>query len=68
MILHVFLMTNYSGCDNGRYGLTCGLLCGHCKESETCFHTTGICPHGCLDGYTGVKCKTRKYETHYIVH
>lgn len=51
-------MINYSGCQNNWYGDKCASPCGHCKNSETCSQTTGICPHGCIDGYFGEKCDT----------
>ena len=53
-----FFIINNSGCEDKWYGDKCVSPCAHCKNGETCSQATGICPHGCLDGYMGEKCDT----------
>lgn len=61
-------MINNSGCEDKWYGDKCVSPCGHCKNGETCSQATGICPHGCLDGYMGEKCDTGMQNFfHYIL-
>lgn len=44
-------------CPAGYYGLQCESKCvGHCKDSETCNHISGLCDNGCGDGWTGSNC------------
>ncbi|XP_055884947.1 receptor-type tyrosine-protein phosphatase T-like isoform X2 [Biomphalaria glabrata] len=40
----------------GRYGVNCLTKCGLCQDHEMCDPGTGLCPHGCQDGYTSDKC------------
>nr|XP_034311839.1 multiple epidermal growth factor-like domains protein 10 [Crassostrea gigas] len=44
-------------CPVGYYGLQCDSKCvGHCKDSEGCNQTSGLCDNGCDDGWTGSNC------------
>lgn len=43
-------------CENKSYGENCGMVCGKCKDNESCNHKDGTCPNGCSDGWTGNKC------------
>ena len=49
-------------CEDGKYGpnclKTCSRQCG--GEYTVCDKIEGICPFGCLDGYTGAKCNNGK--------
>ena len=50
------------GCETGKYGPQCQKTCGYCLDQSECFHTNGTCLTGCLAGYQGVLCATRKRE------
>lgn len=61
-----------SGCKAGFYGINCSNLCsGHCENNDPCDHVNGVCPGGCRDGYTGVRCnscKTPDFFSRIIVY
>ncbi|XP_069126911.1 proto-oncogene tyrosine-protein kinase receptor Ret-like isoform X1 [Argopecten irradians] len=43
-------------CEKGYYGHGCTYKCGMCGGDVSCNLTTGECPNGCTDGYTGLRC------------
>lgn len=43
-------------CEGGTFGLDCNKTCGHCKHMKHCHHVTGVCMHGCVPGYYGLRC------------
>ncbi|XP_053396561.1 multiple epidermal growth factor-like domains protein 6 isoform X2 [Mercenaria mercenaria] len=49
-----------TACTGGYYGDDCASKCGHCKMNAECHHETGECQNGCLNGFTGSKCKEKK--------
>lgn len=49
-------------CQNGTYGQDCRDTCGFCLNDEDCSTVNGTCVQGCLPGYTGDKCKIRKFS------
>eukprot|EP00105_Crassostrea_gigas_P027087 XP_011448302.2 PREDICTED: multiple epidermal growth factor-like domains protein 10 [Crassostrea gigas] len=52
-------------CEGGTFGLDCNKTCGHCKHMKHCHHVTGVCMHGCVPGYYGLRCtyEQRKSNT-----
>lgn len=55
--LTLFITRHYFvECSEGRYGLNCSQLCGHCKEKTQCHHISGFCAVGCDSGYWGARC------------
>ncbi|XP_064624965.1 uncharacterized protein LOC135486235 [Lineus longissimus] len=42
-------------CDNKRYGPNCNIQC-QCANNVSCDVSTGVCPSGCNDNYTGPSC------------
>ena len=53
-------ITLFVGCQIGTYGENCKEHCGLCLNNDDCYHVNGTCVKGCLPGYMGDKCKTRK--------
>ncbi|XP_062622131.1 multiple epidermal growth factor-like domains protein 10 [Saccostrea cucullata] len=43
-------------CSAGRYGRSCSLTCGQCRDGTTCDNMNGACPNGCSAGWMGGKC------------
>ncbi|KAF7656645.1 hypothetical protein LDENG_00038180 [Lucifuga dentata] len=42
-------------CDAGKYGSGCKMSCGHCKDSQHCSATDGVCA-ACEPGWNGTRC------------
>lgn len=55
----------FTECEGGTFGLDCNKTCGHCKHMKHCHHVTGVCMHGCVPGYYGLRCtyEQRKSNT-----
>lgn len=57
-------------CIEGRYGLNCSQVCGHCKDKTQCHHISGLCVLGCDTGYRGNQCTQSEFSLkfHKIIH
>ena len=47
-------------CEDGHFGVFCDGTC-HCS-SGSCDKTTGHCPSGCADGWSGANCQTGRFQ------
>lgn len=47
-------------CGRGSFGVSCNETCGHCRDVNQCLHTNGTCLTGCIAGFEGNLCKTRR--------
>ncbi|XP_056003587.1 multiple epidermal growth factor-like domains protein 10 [Ostrea edulis] len=47
-------------CDDGTFGHNCMLTCsGHCADGLPCSKTDGLCPGGCMNGWTNPYCNEK---------
>lgn len=49
-------------CGDGFYGDQCSNKCGNCRDIDQCSPLNGKCLSGCVAGYQGDRCKTRKLK------
>lgn len=58
-IITLFIST---ACKTGSYGVNCNATCGHCRNTQECFHIDGSCLTGCEAGYNGSMCKSGMFR------
>ena len=67
VILYLYIMPyaySITGCPDFQYGVNCQFTCGHCENDETCDPVTGVCPSGCVPGFTGISCNQGNSKSH----
>lgn len=65
MLIFQWLLS--SVCSEYIYGTDCNTPCGHCKDKDVCDNTTGHCPNGCQNQWTGDRCEGEIVYTHFII-
>lgn len=52
----ICVISYFTACPKGFYGLACSYKCGHCIKGKACEPQNGTCIGGCMDGFSGSLC------------